>query len=184
MTKEPVEPLFINPEQSWLSFNERVFACAKKSTFPLLERLRFLSIAANNLDEFFMVRLGKLYDDLHNHNDKLSIDGLTVAKQIKRALPRAIQQMNDHVELWRVLRKELRHHGIDVISRKDLNEQTFTWLENYFLQNIFPVLTPMAIDPAHPVPLIPSQGIAIIVQLMPKKGSNTRLCAYSLAEPA
>ena len=169
MTKEPVEPLFINPEQSWLSFNERVFACAKKSTFPLLERLRFLSIAANNLDEFFMVRLGKLYDDLHNHNDKLSIDGLTVAKQIKRALPRAIQQMNDHVELWRVLRKELRHHGIDVISRKDLNEQTFTWLENYFLQNIFPVLTPMAIDPAHPVPLIPSQGIAIIVQLMPKK---------------
>lgn len=163
--------LFINPDLSWLAFNERVFACAMREDVPLLERLRFLAIAANNLDEFFMVQMSEIENDIAVHPHSNSIDGLPPEAQFREILTRAVKQMNEHVRYWRHLRKELRANHIDVTSPRDLDQETLKWLENYFIHNIFPVLTPMAIDEAHPVPLIPTRGIAIIVQLLPKNGN-------------
>ncbi len=157
--------LYINREQSWLSFNERVLQAAKKIHYPLLERVRFLAIAANNLDEFYMVRLAKLYQQVNDHDDELSIDGLTAEEQLPVLHQRANQQIAEHVRTWRQLRKDLRKVDIHVISPSELMEKDKEWLEKYFLKNVFPVLTPMAIDPSHPVPLIPCRGISIVVQL-------------------
>lgn len=169
-----VPPQYNNAEKSWLAFNERVCASALKKHYPLFERLRFLSIAANNLDEFFMVYFGRLYNKVHK---KINDDHFLTASEellyenelLDELRLLAIEQMRNHVRLWGKLRKELRLTGVDVTSPKDLNTQDLEWLESYFLNNIFPVLTPMALDASHPVPLIQSQEMSIIVQLQRKK---------------
>ncbi|HXF91016.1 MAG TPA: RNA degradosome polyphosphate kinase [Candidatus Nitrosotenuis sp.] len=163
---------YINREESWLSFNERVLEIAKKNHYPLLERVRFLAIAANNLDEFYMVRLARLYQQLKDNDDDLSIDGLTAAQQLPNLHKRANQQMAEHVRTWRSLRRSLRKADIHVLSPSELSDKDKEWLENYFLNNVFPILTPMAIDASHPVPLIPCRGIAIAVQLQRSKEST------------
>lgn len=165
---------FINGEKSWLAFNERVYALALKTNYPLFERLRFLSIAANNLDEFYMVHFGRLYSKTNNktYDDESDIPSDSeefMTEQIEELQELAMLQMREHVKLWVKLRKNLRDEGIDAISPKDLMREEIIWLEEYFLDNIFPLLTPMALDASHPVPLIPSRGIAVVVQLQSKK---------------
>jgi polyphosphate kinase len=162
---------YINREQSWLAFNERVLEAATKMQYPLLERVRFLSIAANNLDEFYMVRLAQLYQQIKEENEEVSIDGLTPLQQLPELHQRATTQMANHVRLWRQLRRELRKANISVVSPSELSDKEKEWLEKYFLKNIFPVLTPMALDASHPVPLIPCRGIAIAVQLQADKNA-------------
>ena len=154
---ETKNPVYFNPEISWLDFNERVYAASKNKVYPILERIRFLGIAANNLDEFYMVRLGRLYKILvHNEHEK-SIDGIEIHKLIPLVKSRVMEQLAHQGHEWRNLRRELRSHNVDIISPKELSDVDKKWLEEYFITNIFPVLTPMAIDPSHPVPLIPSQ---------------------------
>lgn len=169
--KEPIKDSekFINPEFSWLSFNERVLAESVNPTYPLLERLRFLSISANNLDEFFMVKIGSLIRLKKEKDNFLSIDGLTIDEMLSQLFQKTTKLKTDQVKTWRLLRRELRSNGISVISPKELSSEEKEWLEVYYKENIFPALTPMAIDTSHPVPRIPCRGICFAVELFSKQ---------------
>ncbi len=156
---------FINREISWLEFNERVMEEAYNVHQPLLERLRFLSISGSNLDEFYMVRVAGLKAQVRAGVVTTSQEGLTPEQQLAAINARAGRLMEDQQLCWRRLSQEMRAEGISVLSAKELSEAERDWLEGYFLSNVFPVLTPIAIDPAHPFPFMPNLGFAMVVEL-------------------
>jgi polyphosphate kinase len=156
---------FINRELSWLAFNQRVLEEACNHHHPLLERLRFLSISASNLDEFYTVRVAGLKAQVAAGVVTPSDDSLTPAQQLAAINHRVSEVMRDQQTCWLNLRRDLRLAGIDVVDADELAASERDWLEDKFIEEIFPVLTPIAVDPAHPFPFLPSGGFALALQL-------------------
>jgi polyphosphate kinase len=164
---EPNAPeRFINREVSWLAFNTRVMEEADNKQHPLLERLRFLSISASNLDEFYMVRVAGLKGQVFAGVDTPSDDGLTPAQALAAIHEKARALRFDQRRCLAGLLVELRDAGIAVLEPEELTPAEREWLERHFMTDVFPVLTPMAIDPAHPFPFVPNLGFGLVLSLV------------------
>ncbi|USG59473.1 RNA degradosome polyphosphate kinase [Sneathiella marina] len=170
---------FINRELSWLSFNDRVLQEGANTAHPLLERLRFLSISAANLDEFYMVRVAGLWGQIRAHVKTLSDDGLTPIQQLEKVDQKAKTLIKEQQVQWKNLLVELRNAGVSVITPDELNKEDLQWLKGHFETQIYPILTPMALDPAHPFPFIQNLGFGMFLELV-RKNDERKLKALLL----
>ena len=161
---------FINREFSWLQFNRRVLEETLNPGHPLLERVRFLSISAANLDEFFMVRVAGLEGQVRQNIATRSPDGLSASEQLDRILGEIDGLQLEQQASLAILQQNLSENGILIVRPSSLSESDRNWLEEEFLASIFPVLTPLAIDPAHPFPFIPNLGFSMCMQLVSRDG--------------
>lgn len=163
---------YINRELSWLEFNKRVLEEAENSKIPLGERLNFLSISGSNLDEFFMVRVAGLKGQVDSDVFIETIDGLMPEQVLYEVIKKSKFIKKKQNECWEIILKELSKNGIKVCGTKQLNVTEKKWLKTYFVKEIFPLLTPVAIDPAHPFPFVPNLGLSIVLKLKNKKSKN------------
>ena len=156
---------YLNRELSWLAFNARVLDESENHTHPIMERLRFLSICGSNLDEFYMVRVSGLREQVRDGIKTPSQDGLTPIQQLARIDKVASALMDRQQACWRAIHAELREVGFAVVSVEEAGEIDRETLRDDFLTQLFPVLTPLAIDPAHPFPFIPNLGFTVAFRL-------------------
>ncbi len=161
-----VNDRYFNRELSWLAFNRRVLEEACNPAHPLLERLRFLSISGNNLDEFFMVRVAGLKGQQMKDVDRRSSDGLTPGQQLAAITTEADALMASQQAVWGDLRTLLDEAGLHVLRRDEVDPEAAEWLETHFREQIFPILTPQALDPAHPFPFIPNKGLSVMFDVV------------------
>jgi len=174
---------FYNRELSWLQFNTRVLDEARNRRHPVLERLRFLSISASNLDEFYMVRVAGLHGQVKAKVANLSMDGLTPAQQLE-AINRFVAGLSaEQQACWTEISREMAEAGISIVSPEQLTEGEQAWLENYFMKHLFPVLTPIAVDPAHPFPFIHNRGFTLGLELTKKKGGEAMHALMPIPAP-
>ena len=178
--ERPLEPVvdlkspdrFINRELSWLDFNHRVLEEAANPRHPLLERLRFLSISASNLDEFYSVRVAALIGQAKDGATLTSADGRTAAQQLADIKLRAESLLTDQQRILQALLHLLRDAGVSLCGTETLNDADKAWLEAWFMERVFPVVTPLAVDPAHPFPFISNFGLVLAVHLVREDDSQ------------
>jgi polyphosphate kinase len=173
---------FLNRELSWLQFNWRVIEEARNPHHPVLERLRFLSISASNLDEFYMVRVAGLRAQLRNGMDRPGMDGCTPGQQLDQINEAATALMSAQQETWRELQDLLAEQGVELVDEQNLTTKEREWLRDDFLAHTLPVITPLAIDPAHPFPFIPNLGFALMLKL--RRQRDGRIMNALLPMPA
>lgn len=168
----PKSERFFNREVSWLYFNQRVLEESRNTHHPLLERLRFLSISASNLDEFFMVRIAGLIGQKHAGLATKSTDGLTILQQLKKISVRVRALQRNQQKSWLSLAALLEKKDIFLLDAEHIEKEDLEWLDTYFMEHIFPILTPLAVDPAHPFPFIPNLGFALVFALLSPKSQR------------
>lgn len=174
--------MFINREISWLEFNQRVLNQALRAGLPLLERIKFLSISASNLDEFFQVRVGGLMLLRQTGKFKPDITGLSPSEQLERIRERAGAMVDDQYHLLQeVLMPLMREAGLSPLDIEELNEAQYAGLEDYFLSNIAPILTPLAMEVEQP-PTLPNLSLILGVEIQPEEGKETRFVAITLPD--
>ncbi|WP_435418052.1 RNA degradosome polyphosphate kinase [Parerythrobacter aurantius] len=163
----PLEPQarYFNRELSWLEFNDRVLSEASNDAYPLLERLRFLSISGSNLDEFIMIRVSGLVGQVQRGIEKVSNDGRTPREQLAAILARLEQLNARQQDIWRELRALLGDAGIHIAAEERVNAGAYAWLREHFHTEIMPLLTPQALDPAHPFPFVANEGLGLLFTL-------------------
>ena len=170
----PPPARYFNRELSWLAFNRRVLEEACNTAHPLLERLRFLSISASNLDEFFMVRVAGLKAHQLLGVEENSADGLTVAQQLAAVTAEADTLVVSQQDVWTALLAGLADADFRRDRRRGARREDGPWLDQHFREQIFPLLTPQAIDPAHPFPFIPNLGFSLIFELRKGRAEPVR----------
>src|SRR4051794_13190097 len=164
---------FINRELSWLDFNTRVLEEAANPRHPLLERLRFVAISASNLDEFYSVRVAGLIGQERAGIATLSPDGRTPSQQLVDILARAKELIDGQQREWRVLCAQLAAAGLALTGSAHLTDTDRDWLANWFMERVFPVLTPLAVDPAHPFPFITNLSLCMVLKLVREEDGGT-----------
>ncbi|MEM1299726.1 MAG: RNA degradosome polyphosphate kinase [Pseudomonadota bacterium] len=162
---QPVAERYFNRELSWLAFNERVLEEADNPRHPLFERLKFLSISGSNLDEFYNVRVAGLRGQMRAGVERRSLDGRTAAQQLELIDAKCSKLQRQQQDIWARLRSLLAGEGVHVVEPGDLSADDRAAMDDLFVRQIFPVLTPMALDPAHPFPFIPNMGLALALQM-------------------
>ena len=165
---------YVNRELSWLEFNYRVLSEARDKSLPLFERLKFLSITASNLDEFFMVRVASLKDMVHAKYEKPDIAGLKPAEQLEKISEKTHELVGVQYSTYnRSLLPALKQNGLHLVtSHEDLDEQQAAWVDQYFKENVYPVVTPMAVDSSRPFPLIYNKSLNIAALVQKKSGKG------------
>ncbi len=177
------ENLFINRELSWISFNKRVLYQALDKRTPLLEKAKFSAIFSNNLDEFFMVRVASLKSQVEAEIQNTSEDGLSPQEQllaIREQLVPLLKQQYKHYE--KELKSQLKENDIHLLSYKDLNHRQKIWVDNYFKTAIFPVLTPLGVDPAHPFPFVSNLSLNIATSIIDPASGNTQFARVKVPQ--
>jgi len=164
---------FYNRELSWLQFNRRVLEEAQNKHHPVLERTRFLSISASNLDEFYMVRAAGIYGQIAAGVTTLTQDGLTPGQQLVEINRFAAKLVADKQACWNDLKHDLTAAGINLVQPVELSGKEKGWLQRLFMSHIFPILTPIAVDPAHPFPFIPNLGLTMVVWMQRKSDAKS-----------
>jgi len=164
---------YINRELSWLEFNKRVLEEAENIKNPILERLNFLAISGSNLDEFFMVRVAGLKGQVDSEVLIETIDGLLPEEILKRVIKKSRKLKKEQNNCWTSILIELKKQGIEIINKEKSSKVNSKWLESYFSKEIFPLLTPVAVDPAHPFPFVPNLGLCIVFKLKKKYKRET-----------
>lgn len=172
---------FINRETSWLTFNNRVLDEAFNPNHPLMERLNFLAISASNLDEFYMIRVAGLKDYVRQGVTKHSIDGRTPGEELDLIQSQVKTMVTRQHACWAALKHALAAEGFEIVKHADLTAKEKSWMEQYFVENIFPALTPIAIDPAHPFPFLPNLGLALVFSLNVATTGTSQIAIIPLA---
>jgi len=165
---------YVNRELSWIEFNYRVLSEARDKNLPLFERLKFLSITSSNLDEFFMVRVASLKDLVHANYSKTDIAGLTAREQLEKISKKAHELVNVQYSTYnRSVLAALRQNGLNILDGyEDLTPEQEEYADKYFKENVYPVLTPMAVDSSRPFPLVRNKSLNIAALLKKKKGGK------------
>ena len=165
---------YVNRELSWLEFNYRILGEARDKTTPLFERLKFLSITASNLDEFFMVRVASLKDMVHANYTKRDIAGMTAQEQLDAIDGKTHELVENQYRTYnRMLLPLLKQHGLRVVTEHEkLTKEEAVYVDRYFEESVYPVLTPMAVDSSRPFPLIHNKSLNIAALVRKKKGDG------------
>nr|WP_234035076.1 RNA degradosome polyphosphate kinase [Aurantiacibacter sediminis] len=177
------EDRYFNRELSWLAFNDRVLEEANNEAYPLLERLRFLSISGSNLDEFMMIRVAGLIGQVRSGVSETSIDGRTPRQQLSAINSRVDELEQAQQQALATLRPLLEEEGIHITGEDRIDDEAESWLRAYFLDHIMPVITPQALDPAHPFPFVANGGIGALFNLK-RQGTGSKLIEMVLIPSA